>query len=79
VEFITLMWFERLESVKGFMGDDYELAHVPVEAQAVLEDFDRRSVHYEVLERRDQPRWDRPRPFGHSPRPSFCKYGHSLG
>ena len=56
VEFMTLMWFDSLESVKDFMGEDYDVAHVPAEAQAVLADFDKRSAHYEVLDRRDQPR-----------------------
>jgi heme-degrading monooxygenase HmoA len=56
VEFMTLMWFDSLESVRAFMGEDYEVAHVPAEAQAVLADFDKRSAHYEVLDRRDQPR-----------------------
>ena len=56
VEFMTLMWFDSLDSVRAFMGEDYDLAHVPPEAQAVLADFDRRSAHYEVLDHRDQPR-----------------------
>ena len=56
VEFMTLMWFDSLDSVKAFMGEDYDVAHVPPAAQAVLADFDRRSAHYEVLDRRDQPR-----------------------
>src|SRR3974390_320328 len=56
VEFMTLMWFDSLDSVRAFMGEDYNLAHVPPQAQAVLADFDRRSAHYEVLARRDQPR-----------------------
>ncbi len=55
VEFMTLMWFDTLDSVKEFMGDDYETAHVPAQARAVLTDFDRRSTHYEVLDRREQP------------------------
>jgi heme-degrading monooxygenase HmoA len=55
VEFMTLMWFETLDAVKAFMGEDYEAAHVPAQAQAVLVDFDRRSAHYEVLDRREQP------------------------
>jgi heme-degrading monooxygenase HmoA len=55
VEFMTLMWFDSLHSVKTFMGEDYEVAHVPAEAQAVLADFDKRSAHYEVLDHRDQP------------------------
>jgi len=55
VEFVTLMWFDSLDAVKASMGDDYEAAHVPAEAQAVLADFDKRSAHYQVLDRRDQP------------------------
>jgi heme-degrading monooxygenase HmoA len=55
VEFVTLMWFDTLDSVKGFMGEDYEQAHVPLRAQAVLSNFDTRSAHYEVLDRREQP------------------------
>jgi hypothetical protein len=51
---MTLMWFDTLGSVGGFMGDDYEAAHVPPRAQAVLADFDRRSAHYEVLDRRQR-------------------------
>jgi heme-degrading monooxygenase HmoA len=35
VEFATIMWFDDLASVKGFMGDDYDLAHVPPAAQAM--------------------------------------------
>jgi heme-degrading monooxygenase HmoA len=55
VEFVTLMWFDTLDNVKGFMGEDYEAAHVPAEAQAVLASFDQRSAHYDVLDRREQP------------------------
>jgi heme-degrading monooxygenase HmoA len=55
VEFMTLMWFDTLDSVTAFMGKDYEVAHVPAEAQAVLADFDKRSAHFEVLDRREQP------------------------
>ncbi|WP_370384355.1 antibiotic biosynthesis monooxygenase [Catenulispora sp. GAS73] len=54
VEFMTLMWFDALSSVKDFMGEDYDVAHVPADARAVLADFDERSAHYEVLDRRDQ-------------------------
>lgn len=55
VEFLTLMWFDTLENVRAFMGEDYEAAHVPPRAQAVLAHFDRRSAHYEILDRRQQP------------------------
>jgi heme-degrading monooxygenase HmoA len=56
VEFATLMWFDTLDSVKAFMGEDYQVAHVPAEARAVLTDFDERSAHYELLDRRTQAR-----------------------
>jgi antibiotic biosynthesis monooxygenase (ABM) superfamily enzyme len=54
VEFATIMWFEDLESVKGFAGEEDEVAHVPDRARAVLSRFDERSAHYEVIDRRDQ-------------------------
>ncbi|MFS4439404.1 antibiotic biosynthesis monooxygenase family protein [Paracoccaceae bacterium GXU_MW_L88] len=53
VEFITVMWFESLEAVKAFTGADYETAHVPPQARAVLSHFDARSQHYDVLLSRD--------------------------
>ena len=56
VEFMTLMWFDSLDAVKAFVGEDYEAARLPAVAQAVLADFDKRSAHYQVLGRRDQPR-----------------------
>jgi antibiotic biosynthesis monooxygenase (ABM) superfamily enzyme len=54
VEFQTLMWFDSLASVKAFMGEDYEVSHVPAAAQAVLARFDTRAAHFEVLDRRAQ-------------------------
>jgi hypothetical protein len=48
VEFITVMWFDSLESVRVFAGEDYEAAVVPPKARAVLAHFDARSQHYEV-------------------------------
>ncbi|MBR9917998.1 antibiotic biosynthesis monooxygenase [bacterium] len=47
-EFITIMYFDSLEYIKQFMGDDYEVAHVPEPAQKVLKRWDERSQHYEV-------------------------------
>lgn len=49
VEFITIMRFESLDSVKKFIGEDYEVAHVPAPARAVLKRFDERSQHYEII------------------------------
>ena len=51
VEFITVMWFDSLDAVRIFAGDDYEAAVVPPKARAVLKRFDSRSQHYEVRER----------------------------
>ena len=51
VEFITIMWFDSIDAIKAFAGDDYEVAVVPPKARAVLARFDDRSQHYEVRER----------------------------
>jgi antibiotic biosynthesis monooxygenase (ABM) superfamily enzyme len=48
VEFITIMKFDSLDSVKLFAGEDYEAAVVPPKARAVLSRFDPRSQHYEI-------------------------------
>jgi antibiotic biosynthesis monooxygenase (ABM) superfamily enzyme len=50
VEFITMMHFDTLQSVKDFVGEDYEQSYVPDAARAVLSRFDQRSQHYEVRE-----------------------------
>jgi hypothetical protein len=55
VEFVTLMWFYDVDSIKAFVGEDYEVSHVPPAARAVLARRDERSAHYEVLDRRSQP------------------------
>ena len=48
VEFITIMWFDSLDAVREFAGEDYETSFVPPQAQALLSRFDTRSQHYEV-------------------------------
>ena len=53
-EFLTLMWFDSLESVRAFTGEDFARSHVPAAARAVLSSFDERAEHYEVLDRRTQ-------------------------
>jgi heme-degrading monooxygenase HmoA len=47
-EFITIMWFDSLESVRMFAGEDYENAVVPEKAQKILSRFDKTSQHYNV-------------------------------
>jgi antibiotic biosynthesis monooxygenase (ABM) superfamily enzyme len=54
VEFQTLMWFDSLDAIKAFMGENYAVSHVPAAARAVLSRFDERASHFEVLDRRDQ-------------------------
>ncbi len=54
IEFTTMMWFDSLDSVRAFMGEDYSVSHVPSAARAVLSRFDERAAHYDVLERRSQ-------------------------
>jgi heme-degrading monooxygenase HmoA len=54
VEFITIMWFDSIESVRIFAGEDYEVAVVPPKARELLSRFDERSQHYEVRERLKQ-------------------------
>jgi heme-degrading monooxygenase HmoA len=54
MEFATIMWFDDLEAVKAFVGEDYEVAHVPERARQVLSRFDQRSAHFEVIDRRMQ-------------------------
>ena len=50
VEFTTIMWFESLDSVKDFMGEDYQRSHVPEKAQAVLKRFDAEAKHFHMLD-----------------------------
>lgn len=54
VEFQTLMWFDSLAAIKAFMGEDYDISHVPDAARAVLKRFDARAAHYQVIDRREQ-------------------------
>ncbi len=48
VEFVTIMWFDSLDAVRAFAGEDYEVAVVLPEARQLLARFDARSQHYEV-------------------------------
>ncbi len=51
-EFVTLMWFDSIEAVRAFAGEEYEVAVVPPAARALLHRFDERSAHYEVRQPR---------------------------
>jgi heme-degrading monooxygenase HmoA len=49
VEFITIMWFDSLESVRAYAGENYEKAVVLPRTQAYLSRFDEITRHYEVV------------------------------
>jgi heme-degrading monooxygenase HmoA len=49
VEFVTILWFETLEAVREFAGEDHEAAVVPEKARRLLSRFDARSQHYETV------------------------------
>ena len=55
IEFMTIMWFDSLDSIRAFIGEDYAVSHVPAEARALLARFDARAAHHEVIDRRVQP------------------------
>ncbi len=42
------MWFDSIEAVRVFAGEDYEVAIVPQKAEAFLSRVNARSQHYEV-------------------------------
>jgi len=48
IEFVTIMWFDSIDAVRAFAGEDYEQAVVPAKARALLARFDARSQHYQV-------------------------------
>lgn len=47
-EFTTIIWFENMESVKSFVGENYESVYVPEKARKVLSGFDQKAVHHEL-------------------------------
>ncbi|HJO03675.1 MAG TPA: DUF1348 family protein [Acidobacteriota bacterium] len=53
VEFVTILWFQSMQSVRDFAGDDHEVACVPAAARRLLTRFDGRSQHYELRQRVD--------------------------
>lgn len=53
VEFITIMYFDTMDAIKGFAGEDYEKAVVPEKAQKTLLRYDATSQHYEIIKRRE--------------------------
>lgn len=51
-EFVTIMWFDSIDSARDFAGEDYESAVVPSAARKLLSRWDEKSQHYVVKEER---------------------------
>lgn len=54
VEFATVMRFENWSAVEAFAGPDPTAAVVPPDARVLLERFDQRSAHYDLVRRYGQ-------------------------
>jgi len=52
VEFMTIMTFDSIKDVIKFQGKDYEKCYVPESAQKVLKRWDKKSFHFEAIEKR---------------------------
>ena len=48
VEFITILLWESLDSLRAVAGPDYEAAVIPEERRKYLFRFDAKAAHYEV-------------------------------
>jgi hypothetical protein len=48
VEFVTLTWFDSLESVRGFAGDDYETPVITGTAAKLLAHHDAKAGHFDL-------------------------------
>lgn len=56
VEFVTMTWFDALESVRAFAGDSYETPVISETAARLLDHYDPRAQHFELaLSAADQP------------------------
>ncbi|QDX41373.1 antibiotic biosynthesis monooxygenase [Salarchaeum sp. JOR-1] len=49
VEFVTVIRFADYDAVESFAGEEYETAHVPERARALLSRWDEEVAHYEVV------------------------------
>jgi len=48
IEFVTILWFDTVEAVRAFAGEEHRTAVVPADARALLTQFEKRSRHYET-------------------------------
>lgn len=48
VEFMTMLWFDSLASVRAFAGENYATPVISEKAQSLLSRYDKRAEHYEL-------------------------------
>jgi heme-degrading monooxygenase HmoA len=48
VEFITIMLWESIDSIRAVAGANYETAVIPEERRKYLTHYDAKSAHYEI-------------------------------
>lgn len=48
VEFVTMTWFDSLDSVRGFAGDDYETPVITGTAARLLAHYDPQAQHFDL-------------------------------
>lgn len=48
VEFVTMLWFDSLEAVRGFAGPNYETPVISEKAQKLLSHYAERCEHYDL-------------------------------
>jgi len=49
IEFTTIMWFDTIDSVKEFAGEDYETAHIDPNVKPLLLRYDKKSAHHQII------------------------------
>ncbi len=49
IEFVTITRFDSLDAIKAFAGEDYEAANVAPRARELLNRFDARCEHFELV------------------------------
>ena len=55
IEFITIMLWDSIESIRAAVGEDYETAVVPEERRRYLTHYDAKSAHYEIVSTHNLP------------------------
>jgi hypothetical protein len=51
-EFVTMVWFESLQAVRGFAGENYEVPVITEKAAKLLSRYADRCDHYELRDSR---------------------------